>query len=173
MWHRVEQFGASLWPRVSLQEIDQTTLWLPPAGFDLFQRMIRRDQRHSLDVLHTLCTAGHDQPDLLAAALLHDVAKTAQPGRRLRLSHRVAVVFMQAIKPGWVEQVARSDPDDWRYPFYLHQHHPAMGARLAQEAGCSLLAASLIQRHQVKLTAPPVNEEDQLLAWLQTADDEN
>ena len=149
------------------------TLWLPPAGVDLFQRMIRRDQRHSLDVLHTLCTAGHDQPDLLAAALLHDVAKTAQPGRRLKLSHRVAVVLMQAIKPGWVEQVARSDPDDWRYPFYLHLHHPEMGARLAQEAGCSQLAVGLIRRHQVKLSAPPVDEEDQLLAWLQAADDVN
>jgi hypothetical protein len=48
-----------------------------------------------------------------------------------------------------------------------------MGARLAQEAGCSQLAVSLIRRHQVKRSAPPVDDEDQLLAWLQAADDEN
>ena len=148
-------------------------LWLPPEGVALFLRMIKRDQRHSLDVQQSLLIAGHDQPDLLAAALLHDAAKTAQPGHRLKLSHRVAVVLMQAIKPGWVEQVARATPDDWRYPFYLHIHHPEMGARMAQEAGCSQLTAGLIRRHQVKLSAPPVDEEDQLLAWLQIADDAN
>ena len=158
---------------MSPQEIDRAALSVSPQGVALFLRMTRRDQRHSLDVQQSLLNAGHDQPDLLAAALLHDVAKTAQPGRRLKLSHRVAVVLMQAIKPGWVEQVARSDPDDWRYPFYLHLHHPEMGARLAQEAGCSELSADLIRRHQVKLNAPPVDEEDQLLAWLQAADDAN
>ena len=148
-------------------------LWLPPEGVALFLRMIKRDQRHSLDVQQALLIAGHDQPDLLAAALLHDAAKTAQPGHRLKLSHRVAVVLMQAIKPGWVEQVARADPDDWRYLFYLHLRHPEMGARLAQEAGCSQLTAGLIRRHQVKLTETPVDEEGQLLAWLQAADDVN
>ncbi len=91
--YRVQQFGASLWPRVAPQEIDQAALWLPPEGVALFLRMIKRDQRHSLDVQQSLLTAGHDQPDLLAAALLHDAAKTAQPGHRLKLSHRVAVVL--------------------------------------------------------------------------------
>ena len=71
-------------------------LWLPPDGVVLFLRMIKRDQRHSLDVQQALLIAGHDQPDLLAAALLHDAAKTAQPGHRLKLSHRVAVVLRQA-----------------------------------------------------------------------------
>lgn len=171
--YRVQQFGASLWPRVAPQEVDRAAQWLPPDGIALFLRMTKRDQRHSLDVQRSLLNAGHDQPDLLAAALLHDAAKTAQPGHRLKISHRVAVVLMQAIKPGWVEHVARSDSDDWRYPFYLHLHHPEMGARLAQEAGCSELAAALIRRHQVKLSAPSLDEEDQLLAWLQAADDAN
>jgi len=171
MRRRVEQFGTSLRPTVAPQEIDQAARLLPPEGVTLFLRMIKRDQRHSLDVHQTLRAAGHESPDLLAAALLHDAAKTALPGRRLRLSHRVLVVLMEAAKPGWVEQVARSAPGDWRYPFYLHVNHPEMGARLAEEAGCSQLAVSLIRRHKVKLNAPPVNEEDQLLAWLQAADD--
>lgn len=171
MWRRVAQFGASLWPRVSTQEIDGLALWLTPAGIALFCRVASRDQRHSLDVMNRLRAAGHDQPDLMAAALLHDAAKTAQPGRRVRLGHRVAVVLMQAIGPGWVERIARAAPGDWRYPFYLHIHHPELGARLAEEAGCSPLTVRLIRRHQVKLSTPPAGEEDRLLAWLQMADD--
>lgn len=174
-WHRmryrVEQFGASLWPTVSPQEIDQATAWLTPAGFELFQRMIPRDQRHSFDVASRLRSAGHDQSDLLAAALLHDAAKTTLPGRRLKLVHRVAVVLMEAARPGWVAQVARAEMDDWRYPFYLHVHHPKLGAQLAEEAGCSQLTVQLICRHQVKLDTPPENEVDQMLLWLQAADD--
>lgn len=133
--------------------------------------MLLRDQRHSLDVCQALRAAGHDHPDLLAAALLHDAAKTAQPGRKLGLVHRVLVVLMEAVKPGWVAAVARDDPTHWRYPFYLHLHHPELGAKLASAAGCTPLAAALIRRHQTKLTVTPVSEEDRLLALLQMADD--
>ena len=169
--YRVEQFGASLRLNVTSQELDRAAAWLPPDGPALFRRMARRDQRHSLTVCNRLRLAGHDEPDLLAAALLHDVAKTVQPNRRLLLAHRVLIVLMEAVKPGWVAQIARQDPTDWRYPFYVHLHHPEQGARLAEEAGCSQLTVALIRRHQIKLSAPPVDEEEQLLAWLQAADD--
>lgn len=169
--YRVHQFAASLAPRVTAEEQSALARWLPPQGVDIFQRMLLRDQRHSLDVCHALRAAGHDQPDLLAAALLHDVAKTVQPGHRLGLVHRVLVVLMEAVKPGWVAEVARSDPGDWRYPFYVHLHHPEQGAELASKAGCSPLTVALIRRHQVKLTLPPRDETERLLAWLQAADD--
>lgn len=169
--YRIDQFAASLWPRVAPQEVEWVTQWLPPAGVALFRRMIRRDQRHSLDVAATLQAQNHDQPDLMAAALLHDSAKTALPGHRLKLGHRVAVVLLDAFRPGWVAQIARSTPDDWRYPFYLHLHHPELSARLAEEAGCSPLTVTLIRRHQVKVGVPPTSDEDHLLAWLQAADD--
>lgn len=170
-WYRVEQFWASLRPNVTPQELDRAATWLPPDGLALFRRMAKRDQRHSLIVCNRLRMAGHDEPDLLAAALLHDAAKTVQPGRRLRLRHRVLIVLMEVFKPGWAAQVARQDPTGWRYPFYVHLHHPEQGARLAEEAGCSQLTVALIRRHQINLSAPPVDEEEQLLAWLQAADD--
>jgi hypothetical protein len=171
--YRVEQFAASLWQKATVEELDQAATRLPPAGAALFWRMAGRDQRHSLAVCNRLCQAGHEHPDLLAAALLHDVAKTAQPGRRLRIGHRVLIVLMEAIHPGWVAQVAGEDPTGWRYPFYVHLHHPEQGARLAEEAGCSQLTVALIRRHQSKLSAAPIGEEEQLLAWLQAADDES
>ncbi len=169
--YRVQQFLASLRPRVSAEEQAAVAAILPAAALALFARMARRDQRHSLEVLRRVQQAAPGQPDLAAAALLHDAAKTALPGRRLRLWHRVLIVLMQAARPGWVQQAGRDDPGSWRYPFYLHAHHPELGARLAEEAGCSPLTARLIRHHQMKLSHPPRDEFERLLALLQAADD--
>jgi hypothetical protein len=169
--YRVQQFLTSLWPHITPGEQAELARWLPPLAVALFQRMTLRDQRHSLDVLHRVQPCAPDQPDLLAAALLHDAAKTALPGRRVRLHHRVLVVLMQTVWPGSVQQVARDDPRSWRYPFYLHLHHPELGARLAGQAGCSPLTAELIGRHQEKLPHAPRNETERLLVVLQAADD--
>jgi hypothetical protein len=169
--YRVQQFLAALRPRVTADERITVAQSLPQAATALFQRMARRDQRHSLDVLYRVRQAAPGQPDLAAAALLHDVAKTALPGRRLRLLHRVLIVLMQAVHPGWVQHMARNDPDSWRYPFYLHVQHPALGARLAEQAGCAALTVELIRRHQEKLSHAPRDETERLLALLQAADD--
>lgn len=169
--YRVQQFLASVRPQVSDDEHAAVAQLLPEPAAALFERMPRRDQRHSLNVLRRVQQAAPNQPDLFAAALLHDAAKTAQPGRRVRLRHRVLVVLLEAIRPGWVEQLARDDPNDWRYPFFVHLHHPEQGARLAQAAGCSAMTVELIRRHQNKLTGAPANETERLLALLQAADD--
>jgi hypothetical protein len=169
--YRVRQFLASLWPVVTREEQAELCRWLSPLAVALFRQMTPRDQRHSLNVLHRVQQAAPGQPDLLAAALLHDVAKTAQPGRRVRLHHRVLVVLMNAAWPGWVQQVGSADPGSWRYPFYLHLNHPELGARLTEQAGCSPLTVELIRRHQEKLAHTPRNETERLLALLQAADD--
>lgn len=169
--YRVRQFLGSLWLQITPDEQSELSRWLPPQAVAIFLQMTPRDQRHSLNVLQRVQQAAPDQPDLLAAALLHDVAKTAHSGRRVRLHHRVLVVLMNAARPGWVQQVARADPDSWRYPFYLHLHHPELGARLAEQAGCSALTVELIRRHQEKLTHAPRDEAERLLALLHAADD--
>jgi hypothetical protein len=169
--YRVQQFLSSLWPRVSGKERALVAECLPPAAAALFGQMARRDQRHSLDVFQRVRQTAPDQADLAAAALLHDAAKTALPGRRLRLCHRVLIVLLQAARPGWVQQIARDDPGSWRYPFYLHTHHPELGGELAQQAGCTPLTAALIRRHQQKLAHPPSDEIEHLLVLLQAADD--
>jgi hypothetical protein len=171
--YRVQQFGASLWPRVTTQERQLVADLLPGAAAALFQRMPQRDQRHSLNVLHTLQGAGHAESDLAAAALLHDVGKTVHPGRRVLLWHRVIIVLLNAVDATWVARLASEQPSSWRYPFYAHLHHPAQGAALAQQAGCTPLTVDLILRHQARLTAPPASAADQLLIWLQAADDAN
>lgn len=162
-----------------------------PAQQQLFARMSPNDQRHALAVGRTLQQAGYSQPALLAAALLHDVAKSlGQP-----ILHRVAIVLLKAFWPGLLKRI--SEPTQQRmanermangdssftpalraganvlHPFIIHAHHPAIGAAWAEEAGCDPLAVRLIARHQETLTGQAAVEEDKLLAALQWADDLN
>ncbi len=169
--YRVQQFVTSLRPRVTTPERALIAALLPGPAVALFERMALRDQRHSLNVLHAVRRAGHDQADLAAAALLHDVGKTVHPGRRLRLWHRVLIVLLNAVNPSWVARLASDQPQSWRYPFFVHLHHPEYSAALAHAAGCSPLTVDLIRRHQIRLAYPPASVADELLLWLQAADD--
>lgn len=147
---------------------------LTPAQEALFRRMPRYDQRHSLGVVHTLRNAGYNQPDLLAAALLHDVAKSSGS---LQLWHRVAIVLLEAFAPRWLAWLARAaEPGHWRHPFYAHRVHPEIGARWAAEAGCSPLTVRLIAHHSSPLEAVDGDGgmcEGHLLAVLRWADNQN
>jgi hypothetical protein len=99
------------------------------------------------------------------------MGKTVHHGRPPRVWHRVAVVLLDTLSPGAVDRIASADPASWRYPFYAHRHHPDHGAQLAAAAGCTPLTVELIRRHQDKLSRPPADERERLLALLQAADD--
>ena len=106
------------------------------------------------------------------------------------LFHRVAVVLIKIMWPGWLARLAqapapaRSDP---RYPFWAHANHPQLGAEMAAAAGCDPLAVTLIRRHQEAGSAAeePLwgsggageqgsrGDVDLLLTALRTADDDN
>ena len=107
----------------------------------LFEAMPVADRRHALDVAGRLVAAGHDDPDLLAAALLHDAAK----GRRMGLVHRIGGVLLEAFAPGLLRRLASPDPGSWRYPFHLYLHHAELSAGLAARAGCSPRVAAFIR----------------------------
>jgi hypothetical protein len=167
------------------------SILITPAQQRLFAQMSPNDWRHALGVVRTLQQAGYDQPALLQAALLHDVAKSlGQP-----IIHRVAIVLLKAFWPAGLERVgewrtangerrariedssirsfAYSPIPHWRRPFVIHAHHPAIGAAWAEEAGCDPLAVRLIARHQETLSGQLAGEEEKLLAALQWADDLN
>ncbi len=142
---------------------------LPPAAASLFLAMPRYDRQHALGVLHTLRVQGHVEPELFAAALLHDVGKTHQSHGELRLWHRVATVLMRAFWPGLLDRIGEEQPGSWRYPFFVQQQHAAISAELAQGVGCSAAVVELIRRHE----DPPEEVDDPLLSALQTADSLN
>jgi len=169
--YRVRQFvrAASAWLRP--QDVGQTDRYLPPAALDLFRAMPRYDRQHALSVFHTLRERGYTDPDLLAAALLHDVGKTGHRAGRLRLWHRVAVVLMRACWPGLLELPGRAGAGrpgriGWAW---VQQQHAALGAELALGAGCSPRTAELIRRHE----EPADLAKDPWLAALQAADSVN
>jgi hypothetical protein len=131
--HRVEQFFGHLRAEVGADEVARAHAWLPAEARSLFDGMPIADRRHALDVVARLTDAQHDDPDLLVAALLHDVAK----GHRMRLWHRVGGVLLAALAPRLLARLASPDPRSWRHPFHLYLHHAALSAEVAARAGCS------------------------------------
>ena len=148
MW----QFWRSLAPR-PLDAADRAILaaTLPPGGRALFATMSRNDQRHSLTVYRALASRGCQDPDLLAAALLHDVGKG---GGRVPLWVRPPVVLLHAFAPGLLRSLTRAPASGapvpwWRRPFYYAWHHPDVGADLAARAGLPERAVLFIRTHHL------------------------
>jgi hypothetical protein len=190
--HRVRQFGQALgaWlqPGRAEDEAAVRDLRMPAAAVSLFEAMPRHDRHHALRVVRSLKAQGRSQPELLAAALLHDVGKSGQWGAlgapngqgssaegkeglgRVRLWHRAATVLLRATWPGLLERIGRdAGRGNWRIPFYVQRHHAAIGARLAARAGCSPATVALIRHHE----DAPAGAGDEWLAALRAADDEN
>lgn len=131
--HRVAQFVNHVRARVSPDEEAFVRRALPAKAVTLFASMPVADRRHGLDVAEHLLAAGHRDPDLIAAALLHDAAK----GRRLRLWHRVVGVLLEAAAPRLLFRLASPRSRSWRYAFHVYLHHAPMSAEAARAAGCS------------------------------------
>jgi len=157
--YRIRQFRDHLRAQVSDAERDAAHAQLPAGAATLFDAMPVADQRHALDVSARLEADGLHDPDLLAAALLHDAGK----GPRLRLWHRVTVVLVEFVAPGRVERLASPDPRSWRYPFYRQRHHAELSAEAALAAGCNARVAAFI-------TNAPAGPDARLAAALQAAD---
>jgi hypothetical protein len=148
--HRVAQFFGHLTARVDPGEIEAARRLLPDAAWPLFAAMPTADRRHALDVVARLAAAGHQDRDLLAAALLHDAAK----GHRMRLWHRVGGVLLGRLAPRSLARLASSDPGSWRYPFHLYLHHAALSADAALAAGCHPRVAAFIRGSSEAVDAP-------------------
>jgi putative nucleotidyltransferase with HDIG domain len=167
--YRIRQFARAAGAWVRTEDQEEVRSCLTPSAFSLFEAMPRYDRQHGIRVLRTLQSWGHSNPDLLAAALLHDVGKTADRQGRLRLWHRVAVVLMRRMWPGLLESIGRNQPGSWRYPYFVQQRHAAIGAELARKAGCPPKVVDLILHHEDQ----PEREDDLVLVALQAADSVN
>jgi hypothetical protein len=169
--YRVRQFllaaGALLQPR-GLTDPSVGRL-LRPAGVELFNRMPRYDRRHAQRVMGALQEQGQRDPDLLAAALLHDVGKTGSEAGRLRLWHRVVMVLLGAFAPRLRDRMGLERGGGWRQAFFVQVHHAQLGADLALKAGCSHVTVELIRCHEL----PCVPERDPRGEALRAADAAN
>lgn len=128
----------------------------------LFHGMRPEAQRHAFDVYTTLCRAGWTDPDLLAAALLHDVAKG-----RLNPLHRAAWVVAGAVSPRVRAWVAVHTPLGVWLGLRTNHQHAAAGAEILAQAGARPQVVRLVREHYQNAA------DDPLLRALQQADDQN
>ncbi|MEZ0397207.1 MAG: HD domain-containing protein [Anaerolineales bacterium] len=162
--YRSRQFWLALTAPRSGPASAQIAPYLSPAQQLLFRRLQPAEQAHAFLVLQRLRQGGQQDPDLMTAALLHDVGKVLSP---LSLFDRVLIVLGRRFLPRLARRWEAGEPRGLRRPFVVAARHAEWGAALAAEAGASARAVDLIRRHQEALPAG-----DSLLAALQAADDE-
>lgn len=123
---------------------------LTSAQWALFTQMQSADKRHALDIFQRLVRQGENQPDLLLAALFHDVGKLCY---HLNLLERAMVVLVEAVLPGQARRWGNLPPagwdglPGWRKAFILAAHHADWGAEMARQAGAGPLTVTLIRHH--------------------------
>jgi putative nucleotidyltransferase with HDIG domain len=143
---------------------------LTPAQLILFRRMQPSEQFHAYQVLKRLESDRQTNPDLLKAALLHDVGKILQP---LSIFDRVMIVLGKRFIPGTARRWAEGPACGLRMPFVVSKRHAEWGANLASQTGANTRTVELIRRHQDPPLPHPGSDIERLLAVLQAADDES
>jgi hypothetical protein len=136
---------------------------LTGAELALFLRMHARDRVHAICVMRRLEHEGAASRDLLAAGLLHDIAK-GNP----RLWERSFFAIVESLSPRALDRIAARDGMRWRRAMWALLHHPAVGAALLSEAGSTGRVVELVAHHTER-TGPRARSDSEL-ASLITAD---
>jgi putative nucleotidyltransferase with HDIG domain len=157
-------------------ELEQVQAILSPEQMVLFMQMQPGEKNHALTMYHRLLEQGEDNPDLIVAALLHDVGKTHYPmnpmERTMVVLARVTIPA-QAHKWGNPPTNAWEKLPGWRKPFVVAEQHAAWGAELAHETGVSSLTETLIRKHHHPNTQVFGDEENILLYKLWVVDNDS
>lgn len=144
--YRVGQFAGQAVPRSSRETDSALAALLPPAQLDLVMRLAPVDRHHLLAVHRALVADGWTDPELLTAALLHDVGKADTSGRAGPV-HRAIKVLLQAFAPDALPRLARYRGGWLRHGLYLALNHAAIGADLARRTGAGERTCWLIAHH--------------------------
>ena len=143
---------------------------LSPAELALFQELPIQDQNHSIRVLEGVQARGEDDPDLLKAALLHDLGKMKYPLSRWE---RVMAVLITRLFPSKVKSWGKGEPVGITRPLVVIREHPSWGAELAEGAGCSPRTVWLIKHHEDGDLGNAPADLSKLLDILQIEDNQN
>ena len=142
--YRVWQVAMVLGHRPSAEDLAQVRAFLPPSLWPLFEKMPPAEQGHGIRVWRGLLERGVTDPDLLTAALLHDVGKARA---RLRLWERIWAVVAHALCPWLVERGCRGPAQGWRRALVVARHHAEWSARILEAHGASPRIVALVRHH--------------------------
>jgi hypothetical protein len=162
---RLRQFCAAIAAHVTADERALVARLLSPGELRLFERMPRFDQRHCLDVYHTLVRSGYTDPLLLRAALIHDCGKVDDAGRPIPLVYYGIFVIVQKVAPALYRWAAQHECGPLR-PFAIHAAHDTRSALLAEAAGCPPALVAILRDYATRR----MTEHTTALAW---ADEQN
>lgn len=174
--YRISQFWRTISLKIDHHDLERVQGQLTPKQWELFTQMQPSEQNHTMIVFRYLLEQGEIQPDLLVAALLHDVGKL-----RYRLSpvERSMVVLVKAVMPKQEHRWGEMPPTgwnslpSWRKVFILAEHHAECGAEMARKSGVSVLTGNLIRWHQQPHRQDAGAEETSLLHKLWLVDNES
>ena len=156
--YRVSQFwDVLLNTQLKDDELDLVASILTKPQLHLYNQLQNSEKMHALRVLKAVKEGGESHPDLLTAALLHDVGKSIYP---LRLWERIIIVLGKRIFPHLSNKWGQSHPRGMARPFVIAQNHPRWGADLAEDAGSSSLAVALILNHENHQKSDPPDSVD-------------
>ena len=125
--YRLEQGFGALRSRIPNDRDAILSTTLTTAQATAFRALPAHDQAHLCHVYRLMIEQGPADNDLLAAALLHDIAK-AGPDGRVRLSDRVARVVLERLAPRLLDRMTRLPAPRWRIGLALAVHHARLGA---------------------------------------------
>lgn len=111
-----------------------------------FRALPIHDQAHLGRVCQSLLDRGAQDPDLLRAALLHDLGKVGPDGR-VGLLDRALRVILARLAPSLLDRLAEYPAPRWRAGLARAVHHPWLGADQAAAVGCSARTCWLIAHH--------------------------
>lgn len=168
--NRTRQFYHAVTAGMSVADYTEVDATLTPEQADLFRRMRIDEQAHSLRVYRALRADGHQNTDLLCAALLHDAGKSRYP---LDAIQRVWVVLAEKFMSHNEGIQHTLTGNRWQKARLVGRAHPEWGATLVAEIDGSAPLVELIRRHNDPIMQDPDNEMERLRAVLKAADQKN
>ncbi|MGB9640412.1 MAG: HD domain-containing protein [Anaerolineales bacterium] len=149
--YRVWQFWNALIAKPNTDDFAIVGRILPTELRDLFFRMSKDEQAHSIRVCKKLIAEGENEIDLLAAALLHDVGKTFYP---LKLWERIWIVFWRERNKDKKSVDLRVRWDEinqhpwWRRAMIVAENHAEWGAEILRQYHANPRLVWLVRYHQ-------------------------
>src|SRR5512140_2101779 len=140
--YRVRQFVRTVSAPRNPPDLGELGALLTAEQQRLFATLAVVDQRHSLAVARALAAQGQTDPDLLRAALMHDIGKSLG---RLALWERVAHVLLMHFAPRLVGRIGSAEKDGLGHGLYLLAHQAELGAQTAAQAGFSPEVVALVR----------------------------